>query len=1721
MNSDADGKSVEPRADNLGSPKPIVDVLKKPVVDVTQYPVGVAYKKPGSKDLWRRVGDTEINMTKLKKQSEHMQMPPGSYSVPTYSFNTRKNSGVFMPNNKSVAVTVCGLERLRIGKDATRLMNVLEFTDISTGQPTESTIGKLFKKPGDNGLWWGTADGLVDLTAGNSAPDAASGNATKPGYSFDDNPTSGVFLKSPGHVGLSVNGVERMSFKHAETVMVNPLRSSTGTAAIPSYSFVDSKTTGFYSAAANSMSIANEGSETLRINPTCIKVMSDAVMMHADGAERGPGLSFTKEPSSGLYRKASGVLAVACLSKDVLLASAKGIEIKGNMLVKAGGTTPTYGFTGHTAGMRSDDDGNVVFRVASDVMRLEAGKVSMLVPLKTTRVLIDNGEITGESSLSLAYKGVGMSITEHAVTIAKPLKLVTDDTSGSLYVKPDSDGLWWSVDGVERNLITSDSSATFPLNAPAAGYSFADTTHRMSVVNDNLVFSVDNAEVSVGVDGLTSNVPLVFTDQHVPIMSNNTSGALYKKDGNNGLYWNVNNVEFDVTKTLFPIKAQCTSVTKPTYSFTSHSGTGMYHDVKPGFSYNSVRVFDYNADRVAFDKPLELLNTVVAEVANDVGRLYKKANSSGLFWKTSGAECDLTSVMQFPTMAPNGVESNPTYAFEEDRHTGMYYSNGLVFSHNAFNRMSIDKNIHLYSDLHLHNGDAECVLSINGDKLTMTIGGATTNFGDVSYPLKAPNGGVSMPSYTFGESGSGLYHDASGVCVGVNSILSTSFTTSGLSTSIIDIKDVDQNMISPLSNSLYKCMGSEDLWWSSNGVVKNLCDTTTEFPLYASIGQVSYSFKEEGDTGMRLSEPGRLCLTVNGDDMIVVSNEDTTINSTLVVNGGIHLKNLSTDVFAFNSLHQSNNKLLWTDSLGASIDLTQSTFSGGLLASALVLTNGEQLKPSLTFAGDTDTGLRLLMPNTMSYTCGGEDRVLFTEDGLRVRSKYGFVNGNAYMSNSNNGFHIDVGGTRTMTVREDSVSVLKLELNRGILHAVGDNLMWSVNGVDKCLNEELEFPMLSPVDGDHITPSYTFESDTTTGMYLNDVGVGLTHRGKLCALFGNGSVYSKKYTMSNNHSMTVKNADVVITANANTLTIGDDVSATSFSATKYKLGECALELNDKKVTLGSSIARPLSVALCNGDVSVSVDTSVKVNGPLVINGTEVSMTDVLTTKSNGVRRTYHSSETFGVSVDVKMGDVVGIQNDGTGLISKVSGGNWSDEMKISTDALECSRVSLWDSLDVTRDVRLYTREKLVDGNSVLSLFITVFDTNNVVGNMSLILESTGVGNDSAINRTVSLCKINNGNYVVAFGTYNDMKKVTLKQFKVTYTGDVPKMLVMSELRHEMESPIETFDLVYEMSGELDILVLTMYNTMSNNIDVAMFSCLPHLQVGYTQKSISSDPIIGNNKTMQSLLLPGLIVVCSYGNTKCFLLLPSTATEQFNTSNTIIDSNSSDCIDMIYDSVNSVILSVERTYTNQAFLQVSDIDGPQINIIRSKQLGRETCVPTGLGYNPDTDNFVLFYADSSMSGQLHAQIFACYGETINLGVVYSRSNPNNLVRALTLSDDTLIPANGKRVFNRLGALCVEWESGSESSSIANFDDNFGIQATAYIGMAMNDAVSGSTCEVALRGQIFVGGDLPNSYIGKRLYLNSLGKTYPDSITTRVHGNVFLGTCLTSNRILVGL
>lgn len=152
-------------------------------------------------------------------------------------------------------------------------------------------------------------------------------------------------------------------------------------------------------------------------------------------------------------------------------------------------------------------------------------------------------------------------------------------------------------------------------------------------------------------------------------------------------------------------------------------------------------------------------------------------------------------------------------------------------------------------------------------------------------------------------------------------------------------------------------------------------------------------------------------------------------------------------------------------------------------------------------------------------------------------------------------------------------------------------------------------------------------------------------------------------------------------------------------------------------------------------------------------------------------------------------------------------------------------------------------------------------------------------------------------------------------------------------------------LIYDNSVGIVILLL-----VSNYVEILLLSS--DLQIGYRS---TIDIVISNRACL--CLLPGQVVVIAHGCYKFFILLPSDYNRTFSISEIYIDNNCINCIDMQYDIINELVVSIDETITNNC-CQLFDIVGMQLQPVFLKRLN----INTGYKLCTNDYNYLLYYAD---------------------------------------------------------------------------------------------------------------------------------------------------------------
>lgn len=209
----------------------------------------------------------------------------GNVTVPSYSFDMNSTTGLYLSTTNTLGFVSGGIEKAQVSPDGL-LVNgnitanyvrgngnaslLIEGTLAQNRLPTQLgnsstsltantiTVGNLLTSPN------GTIDiGNIEMILQDGGFFRATvGNATVPGFSFDGNTTSGLYLQNGNTVVVTTQGIDQVR------IGANRLTINAGSATAPSLTFAGNTTTGMYLASANILGLSTAGTERMRIDAT-------------------------------------------------------------------------------------------------------------------------------------------------------------------------------------------------------------------------------------------------------------------------------------------------------------------------------------------------------------------------------------------------------------------------------------------------------------------------------------------------------------------------------------------------------------------------------------------------------------------------------------------------------------------------------------------------------------------------------------------------------------------------------------------------------------------------------------------------------------------------------------------------------------------------------------------------------------------------------------------------------------------------------------------------------------------------------------------------------------------------------------------------------------------------------------------------------------------------------------------------------------------------------------------------------------------------------------------------------------------------------------------------------------------------------------------------------------------------------------------------------------
>lgn len=192
---------------------------------------------------------------------------------------------------------------------------------------------------------------------------SSAGTAGAPAYSFAGDSNTGLYSGGADRIDVATGGVSRLSISTTFfDINVGPLRIPDGSAAAPSFTFFNDPDSGVYRRTSNSVSIAAGG------------VFAFEVQQNAsyapDGTVSLPALSFFNDPDCGLYRNAANDIRIG-------VAGAVGMAFLSTAIISVPQFQVSDGSVSAPGLAFSSDTNTGLWRAGGDTLSIVAGGASV------------------------------------------------------------------------------------------------------------------------------------------------------------------------------------------------------------------------------------------------------------------------------------------------------------------------------------------------------------------------------------------------------------------------------------------------------------------------------------------------------------------------------------------------------------------------------------------------------------------------------------------------------------------------------------------------------------------------------------------------------------------------------------------------------------------------------------------------------------------------------------------------------------------------------------------------------------------------------------------------------------------------------------------------------------------------------------------------------------------------------------------------------------------------------------------------------------------------------------------------------------------------------------------------------------------------------------------------------------------------------------------------
>jgi elongation factor P hydroxylase len=1004
----------------------------------------------------------------------------GTNSAPSYTFTTDTNTGMYRHSSDVIGFAANGNSRFFVSNTYVEANVPFIAQNGSALAPSYSFTSDL-----NTGMYNIGADqlgistgGTLRLTLDTSAVTstlryiAPAGSGGSPSFSFAGSLTTGLFIPSTNQLGFTVNGTGGLVLNGSAILSGWPFRAD-GTVSSPAYSFQSATTSGlYYTGTANTIALATNGTAQITIDTTTITSALKHSITNVDTSTNTVYLDSTSAlyASTALYcnfaRAASALYNVfQSVSNSVTTSQLSGL---GYWYVSDGAAlTPSYSFI-------NEPDTGMYLSAANTLSWSTGGTIKLT--LSTTAL----------TNILPYYAADGSA--------AAPAYSFSSDTDIGMY-RGASDSIRFATAGAEVLRMGAAIQAAVPYysalgSAGAPGYAFtgdADTGIYSSGADVINFATAGVNRFSISSTSVTNALPYYAADGAAA-----TPSYTFTNDTNSGLYYTgvadtialttggtarltLNTTS--LTSTL-PIYAADGSASAPGYSFSADTNTGIYRSASDELSIttgnqqvfyigsNYMRYQSNNTTQTAFS----IINSSSSVTWQFIvgGSAFPSppvAGFLGLLNTISG-----TYVMRWngtQNLAQDGSASLPSYSFVNDTNSGLYYTgtaDTIALTTGGTARLTLNTAT-CDSALPLRVTGTTNYLLVNTTDRTYrsTNGGATTD-----QALQIASNTVS-PGYSY----FGLDYSGGGTDMGVNfNMLNTSSQIIRTAAIIVNSGGAGASrtagaevgnmgfFVKPSSTSVTE--------WGRivpNGTIPQLQGTTS-----GTASVPTYSFIGDTGTGMYRTAANSIGLSTNGTVRLTLNT--TSLTSTLPIYNADG--SAAAPAYSFASDTDIGMYRGASDSIRFATAGAEILRMGSAIQAAVPYYSslGSVTNPGYAFTGDPDTGIYSSGSNVIDVTTAGTNRLSISSLGMTSTVRLSVTNADTstntlYLDSTNGSYNstaIYCNFARAATASYNVWHHVASSVSRSLLSGLG---YWYVH------------------DGSATTPSYSFLNDSDSGMYLS------------------------------------------------------------------------------------------------------------------------------------------------------------------------------------------------------------------------------------------------------------------------------------------------------------------------------------------------------------------------------------------------------------------------------------------------------------------------------------------------------------------------------------------------------------------------------------------------------------------------------------------------------------